>query len=367
MGDNPQFLRRKPRPSRGGRVRRTTLAFALACTAVLALGVTACGDDDDDGDGGNGGGGEVREVDVTFPFQDSIVWAGFEIARDPGGIYESEYGLRPSLVATEGSSFVIQQLIAGQIDYGVTGTPETIIANAQGHDLVGIANVESDVFTIVATPESGITSIADLEGGSLGVTDLGGGEIPLVNAVLADHDLEPDQDVELKVLGPGGPAAAKAIQDGEVDAYAAAINDLAGIEATGITFEPILEEKFQDLPNDEMVVRREVLDDEDKLQEVLDIMAGMYEGTIFGEQNPEEGLAIICELVPADCQDMDVAQGFYDATLDISIDEARSGGEHNYDKLTIVRDAIAAVDNPEAADIDVEEVFPNDYSEELTP
>jgi NitT/TauT family transport system substrate-binding protein len=262
---------------------------------------------------------------------------------------------------------VVQQLIAGQIDFGITGTPETIIANAQGHDLVGIANVESDVFTIVATPESGLKSIDDLEGGTLGITDVGGGEIPLVNAVLEDHGFTPDEDVELKVIGPGGPAAAKAIQDGEVDAYAAAINDLAGIEVTGLEFVPILEEKFQGLPNDEMVVRRELLDDEEGLQTVLDIMKGMYEGTVFAEENPDEALSIICELVPADCQDMEVAQGFFDATLDISIDEARAGGEHNYEKLEIVRDSIAVVDNPAAADVNLEEVFPNTYSEELKP
>jgi len=345
------------------RVRRTRFVFAVACVGVLALIGAGCGDDDGDG----GGDGAPKSVEVTFPFQDSIVWAGFEVARDPGGIYESDYNLKPSLVATEGSSFVIQQLIAGQIDYGITGTPETIIANAQGHDLVGIANVESDVFTIVATPDSGVKSIDDLEGGSLGVTDLGGGEIPLVNAVLAEHGLTPDENIELKVIGPGGPAAAKAIEDGDVDAYAAAINDLAGIESTGIEFVPILEEKFQDLPNDEMVVRREVLEDDAKLQEVLDIMAGMYKGTVFAEENPDDALAIICELVPADCQDMAVAQGFFDATLDISIDEARAGGEHNYDKLTLVRDAIAVVDNPEAANVNLEEVFPNTYSEQLTP
>ena len=356
MEEAPGFL---------SRVRRTRFVFAIACVGALALIAAGCGDDDDGDSGGDGG--PPKAVDVTFPFQDSIVWAGFEVARDPGGIYESDYNLKPKLIATEGGSFVVQQLIAGQIDYGITGTPETIIANAQGHDLVGIANVESDVFTIVSTPDSGIETIDDLEGGSIGVTDLGGGEIPLVNAVLAEHGLEPDENIDLKVIGPGGPAAAKAIEDGDVDAYAAAINDLAGIESTGIEFVPILEEKFQNLPNDEMVVRREVLDDEEKLQEVLDIMAGMYKGTVFAEENPDEALSIICELVPADCQDMAVAQGFFDATLEISIDEARNGGEHNYDKLALVRDAIAAVDNPDATSVNLEEVFPNTYSEELTP
>jgi NitT/TauT family transport system substrate-binding protein len=364
MGASAEIRRRRLSRIREGPFRRSRLAFALVCLATVALVVAGCGGDDDD-DGGGGGG--VESFQVTFPFQDSIVWPGYEIARNPGGIYESDYGIKPETVATEGSSYVIQQLIAGRIDFGITGTPETIIANAEGHDLVGIANIESDVFTIVATPESGTKSIDDLEGGTLGITDVGGGEIPLVNAVLADHGLKPDEDVELKVIGPGGPAAAKAIEDGEVDAYAAAVNDLAGIEATGIQFVPILEPKFQDLPNDEMVVTRELLNDQEKLQPVLDLMKGWYQGTVFGEQNPEEGLSMICKLVPADCQDMEVAKGFYDASIDIGIDEARRGGAHNYDKLTLVRDAIASVDNPDASSVNLQQVFPNTYSQQLTP
>ncbi|MCE3266901.1 MAG: transporter substrate-binding protein [Solirubrobacterales bacterium] len=348
------------------RIRRHRGLFAIACLAVVALIAVGCGDDDDD-DGGGGDSGSPESVEVTFPFQDSIVWAGYEIARDPGGIYETDYNLKPETVATEGGSFVVQQLIAGQIDYGITGTPETMIAAAQGHELVGIATIDSDIFTVVTTPDSGVSSIEDLEGQSLGVTDLGGGEIPLVNAVLDDAGLTPDENVELKVIGPGGPASAKAIQDGEVQAYAAAINDLAGIEATGVEFEPILDEKFQNLPNDQMVVRKELLEDEESLQTVLDVTKGMFEGTVFGQENPEEGLAIICELVPADCADMDVAQGFYDATLEGSIEQAKSGGAPDYDKLTTVRDAIAAADNPAAADINLEEVFPDTYSEDLTP
>ena len=116
-----------------------------------------------------------------------------------------------------------------------------------------------------------------------------------------------------------------------------------------------------------MVVRSEVLDDEETLQTVLDVTKGMFQGTVFAEENPEDALAIICELVPADCADEAVAQGFFDATLEGSIEQARAGGAPDYDKLTTVRDAIAVADNPAAADINLEEVFPDTYSEDLTP
>jgi len=344
--------------------------WVLVALAVLIVGVVAagCGGDDDTTSGGSDTGGgntataEVQDVELTLPFQDSIVWAGYEIARDR--FYEP-LGLNVSTNAAEGGSFVIQQLIAGNLDYAVTGTPETIIAAAEGHELVGIANIDSDVFTIAATPDSGVKSVEELKGEALGVTDIGGGEIPLVNAVLASAGLVPNEDVELVVVGPGGPAAARALQTGQVAAYAGAINDFAGIEATGVEFQPILDEEFTNLPNDELVVRREVLDDPETLATVLKIAQGWFEGTLFGNENPDEGLEIVCQMVPEDCRDMDVAQGFFDKTIEIELAPAESGGAHDYAKLKTVVDSIAVKDAPAAANIDLEEVFPNEYAEQI--
>ena len=70
-------------------------------------------------------------------------------------------------------------------------------------ELIGIASLFSDVFTIAVTPESGVTSLEDLDGEALGVTDLGGGEMPLVRAALDSVGLSFDDDVELTVIGAG--------------------------------------------------------------------------------------------------------------------------------------------------------------------
>ena len=98
----------------------------------------------------------------------------------------------------------------------------------------GLSTYYHNVFTVVATTESGTKSIEDLRGKAIGVTDLGGGEIPLVNAVLADAGLEPGKDVELKVVGPGGATAFRALKDGEVAAFGGAINDLVPLESQGL-------------------------------------------------------------------------------------------------------------------------------------
>jgi NitT/TauT family transport system substrate-binding protein len=343
--------------------------FGLVCVAVVALAAAGCGGDDDDDGDGNGGGeaAEVEEFPVVFPFQDSIIWSGYEIARGPDGPMEVDAGLAPETQATEGNSFTIQQLISGRVDYAITGAPEIFVANARGNEIIGLSTYYDNVFTVVATTDSGVNSIEDLEGQSLGVTDLGGGEIPLVNAVLADAGFEPDEDVQLEVVGPGGATAFRALRDGDVAGFAGAINDLVPLESQGLRFNVILPEDFNNLPSDYLAVRPEVLEDEELMDKLIAFQKAWFTGVLYGEQYPEDGLARICELVPEDCQDPEFAQGFYEAAIGIAIDESRVGGCPDYDALTTVRDAVAAVDAPEASDINPEDIFPADVCEEMVP
>lgn len=349
--------------TRGSPRTRLTLAFAIACVGMLGI-AAGCGGDDDGDDGG--AEGPPRELDVMLPFQDSIVWSGYEIARGPDGIYEDEYNITTETTPTEGSG-QIQQLVGRKRDFAVTTVPETIIANARGNELIMIGSILTGVFTIAATDESGTETLEDLDGKALGITDAGGGEVPLVRAALESVGLEADQDVELKVVGPGGAAAFKALESGEVAAFAGAVNDLVPLEQEGLRFVEIVSDEFTGLPDNVMTVVPELLEDEEGLQEVKDLMKGWYEGVVFGEQNPEEGLARICELVPEDCQDPTFAQGFYEKAIEISIEEARSGGCPDYEGLETVRDSIAIVDAPAAVDLNMEEIFPDDICDDLVP
>jgi NitT/TauT family transport system substrate-binding protein len=340
---------------------------------IGAIGLIAagCGGDDDSTSADTGeetteAPTTVSPITVTLPFQDSIVWMGYEISKGTDGPFEVNYGLEAETEATEGNSFTVQQLIAGNVDFAITGSVETMIANSRGNELLGIGAIQSDVFTIAATTDSGTTSIEDLKGQALGVTDLGGGEIPLVKAAIAGAGLS-EKDVELQVIGAGGAAAKKALENGDVAAAAGAINDFVPLEDAGLEFVQIVGDDFSGLPNDYMVIRPELEDDADGIQNVVNLMKGWYEGTVYGEQFPDDALARICVEVPEDCQDQAFAQGFYDASLAISIDEAKACGAPDIPKLETARDAIAAVDVPEAADVDVAAIFPDTYSDQMCP
>jgi NitT/TauT family transport system substrate-binding protein len=341
---------------RGLRGRRALLA--LVCVGALAIVGAGCGDDDDDGGSTTGGGGGGTEnVTLTLPYQDSIVWLGYEVARDQ---FYPELGVNPETQALDGSSLVTQQLIAGQLDYGVTSAAELIIANSQGHELVSFASMDQDIFTIESLPDSDVKSMEDLEGKALGVTDLAGGEIPLVRGALKEAGLVEGEDVELKVVGPGGPAAVRALQDGEIAAYAGATNDFAALQTEGIQTESILSEEFSGLPSDQLAARADALEDPATVELLTKIAAGWFDGALYGQANPEEGLRIACGYAPAECEDQASAKVFFDITLAASVPAAQAAGGHELSKYETIAGTLTE-EAPDAESVDLESVFTNEY------
>ncbi len=338
----------------------------LAVMAMLSLAVfvAACGDDESGGGGGGEGSGELTKVEFLLPYQDSISFLGLLIAKD--GCFEEE-GLDVKTVPSNGSDYVVQQLIAGNVKFGQTGADNILIANATGRPVRGIAQVGGrGIFTIVVPADSDIQTVEDLEGKKLGVTDLGGGEIPLVKASIADAGLEEGENVELAVVGEGGPAALNALQNGEIAAFAGANNDVAGMIAAGLEPREIVADKFQTVPTTEVALMEETLQNEADRDIAIKIAKCYRQGSEFAVENPDEALEIACEQVPEECEDKKVRDAFMESVLESY--EVPEGAEHYTDhepkeSYDLVQTTLAADDISEPQDI--EEVFPDDYREEI--
>jgi len=335
--------------------------FALAAVAV------ACGDDEEEGAGGGGaasGGGELQKVQYMLPYQDSISFIGLLIAKD--GCFEEE-GLEVETLPSDGSDYVVQQLIAGNVKFGQTGADNILIANATGRPVRGIAQVGGrGIFSIVVPDDSDVQSVADLRGKKLGVTDLGGGEIPLVKASIADAGLTEGDDVELAVVGEGGPAALNALQSGEVAAFAGANNDIAGMIAAGLKPRNIVAEKFRTVPTTEVAVMEETLQNPEDREIAIKIARCYRKGAEFAVENRDEALAIACEQVPEECEDEAVRDAFMDAVVDAYA--VPEGAEHYTDHVPkesydLVQTTLAAEEIAEPQDL--ETVFPDEYADEI--
>jgi NitT/TauT family transport system substrate-binding protein len=341
------------------------IALALAALMIVAAG---CGGSDDGGGGGSastGASGEqaggTKQVTFLLPFRESIAFIGLVVAQDR---FYKQLGLDVKTPATDGDSFVSQQLVAGREKFGLTGAPEVMIANTKNQDLVSIANVNRNIFTMVAPEGSGVTSVQDLRGKSLGVTDLGGGEMPLVKGVLADAGLKENEDVKLTVVGEGGPAVASALKRGRIQAFAGAINDVAAIQASGAvaSLTPILPEKFSDLPSNVIVAKKSTLDNPEDRDTAIKLAKGWRMGTEFAVENPQQALDIACKRIPEDCQNMKVAQAYLDVAVAAEKPPGQ-WGEHDQDKNTTVKDSIAAAQIE--GDVDLAAAFSTDYIDEI--
>ncbi|MFT4265480.1 MAG: ABC transporter substrate-binding protein [Nocardioides sp.] len=329
--------------------------IAAAAVAVISMtSLAACGGTSDSSEGKAGDG----SVSVMFPFPDSIIWTGYEVARS--SIYP-ELGLEPTTVAGSGNSSTIQQLAAGKIPFAVSGAAELITAASQGRDLVGIANLNADLFSIRAMAGSGVASVEDLKGKNLGVPSMSDGVIPLVKAALANAGLEENDDVKLVVVGDAGPAVAQALKSHKIDALAGAVPDVAAMAASGVELTPILSDEFSNIPSNELVVTRKTLDDPEALQQAIDFAAGWFAGVLAAEKDPTGSLEGICELVPSNCEDEETARSLFDAAVEIQTGPAEAAGRHDLAKFETVRDMILGDTVPDAGKVDLEKVFTNDY------
>lgn len=345
----------------------TSRLRVLALVALLAMMLVAgCGGDDESDTGDvDAGATELQDVTMIIPFPPSIALLGHLMASEQG-YFEDEGINLVTEVASEGSGQVNQLIIAGREKFGRSGPDLTMIANAEGHDLRMIATFARGLFTIEAPVESGVTSIEDLAGKSLGVTDLAGGEIGLVEQALADAGLSTEDDVELKVVGPGGPAAFRALETGEIAAYAGATNDFAAMEAQGLDSVSIVPENLQGLPSNGFVLTQETLDNEEDRDVAIRIVRAWLKGDLFARENPEEALEIACGAVPEECTDMDNARAFLDRSLEVATppDGELLGSNRPLDGLETIQSALLSGGDMDE-EVDLETVFPDTYTEEI--
>lgn len=341
----------------------------LVCAAglmLVGLFIAACGGDSDstsaaaDSEGASAAE-TTDQVTLVGPAPETMALPSISIALER---FFPELGLDVELVGTNGNSFVIQQLASGGEDYGVAGAPELMAAASKGEDLTSVASLDQNVFTVVAPEESEINSIDELDSGVLGITNRGGGEVPLAEAVLKGSDLS--GSVELRVVGDAGPTVANALKNGTIDAFATGFNDVAVLEAgaANLSLKQILPDEFKDLPSNQLIVRSGLLEDEAGQDVAIRLAQGLRLAYEFALENPDEAYEIVCKRVPSDCTDEAASKALFEAAMGTQeLPAGMEWGFHDYEKLQVVQEAVADV-APDA-DIDLEQLFPNTYIDQI--
>jgi len=303
--------------------RRRTFAQVTGLLLALAILAAGCGDDgaaDGDGDGD----GELRPFTMMFPVQDPIQFYPWYLAEELG--YLEEEGLDVTLEAADGSSGAIQQLIAGNADAALPAPGAFLTGVASGQPLKWIYSLQySNIFTLVARADAGISSVADLSGKRVGVSELSGGEVPLVRAVLRDAGLSEGQDVELVPVGEGSALTIEALESGQVDAYSSSVFDIAAIEAAGVELSVILPEDAAGYPADGVVTSEETLSS--RHDDLVGFLRAASKAIVFAAANPEAALEILAEVAPEAFEDEDLARRFFEVSTNLTTPPAELSGQ----------------------------------------
>jgi NitT/TauT family transport system substrate-binding protein len=290
---------------------RTMAAIGFA--ALLAGVATGCGGDDEGGDAG----ADARQRDrVNFmqPLPKSLAFYPLIVGEELG--YFADEGVEVALTVAEGSGGVGLQIGTGRVDIGSAPAPDVLAGLVEGQDWKVVYNYyQGNVFSINVPEDSEIQSVEDLEGKNLGITSQSGGEVGLVAAALNSANLEQDKDVKITVVGEGGPQVARALEDGTIDAFAGAIQDIPALEAAGLALRDITPAQFQPLPSAPLFMRADRFADEEIRDRILRFLRAWAKSTYVGMINSDAVFEMGKKAVPEETANEDFARAFLELAI----------------------------------------------------
>lgn len=304
--------------------RRTSLSRLVkpvALVAVAAIVLAACG-----GDGGapTGGGtsptAKPEPVAVKFylPFLRSIAFWPVHVAEELG--YFEEEGLIVKSEATDGSSFVVQQVSAGNAEFGIATSDPVLLGYEANQTFKSIYEfLTANVFDLYVLDSSPVQQISDFKGKVVAVKDLSGGEVPGLNVLLEKGGLKPGSDVKLQPVGENAAVQAQALIGGKVHGFMVSWNSVVGLESA------LQEQNIQlrcltcgaqtSLGSEVVIASQQVLDDHPEW--VIGVGRALAKATLFGQTNPEAALGIMKKVNPEEQTDADFAKAYFTKSLDV--------------------------------------------------
>jgi NitT/TauT family transport system substrate-binding protein len=291
---------------------RTRLKLGAGLLA-FALVAAACGGDDGPAvaSGGCAVDGELRDTTFLLPFPFAVPFYPIFVAEGLG-YYEAE-GIDVDIQFADGSASVVQQVVANNVEFGLSDPGPIVDAIALGEDLSTVFVLQNRLIYALVTPEgSSFTSIDSFRGETLGVSEATAGEVPFFEGLLAANGVDPDTDVEIIETGAGGTTAA-AFDSERVVAY---FSDYFNVIELG--FEMGLTEfdlgEFGLLHGASIVVQQDLIDDDADL--ITCLLRPIARAAEYSHAEPRAALDAIASAFPDQVSD---PEGFDRLALDESI------------------------------------------------
>jgi len=181
----------------------------MGLLVALALVAAACGSDSapEAASGGCAVDGELRETTILLPFPFATPFYPIFVAESLG-YYEDE-GLKVNIEFADGSASVTQQVVANNVEFGLSDPGPIVDAVALGEELKVVYVLQNRLIYALVTPEgSTFTSFDSFKGQTLGVSEATAGEVPFFEGLLAANGIDPEVDVDIIETGAGATTAA---------------------------------------------------------------------------------------------------------------------------------------------------------------
>ena len=254
---------------------------------------------------------EPVALTVGLGFIPSVQFAPFYLADQAG--YYREAGL--DVTFRHGTDYDVVALVGqGELDAGLADGTSVIPAVSQGIPIKYVATIYGRFPSIVfAKASSGIRTAADLAGKKVGIPGRFGSSWIMLQALLADADLTPD-DVEIVEYPDFGQGAA--VTQGAVDAATGfANNEPVQLELTGEEVTVLRVDDVVPLPGNGLIVGTSTLESKS------DAIAGFIAATLRAMEeiarNPDVGLDAAITAVPELASAREVQAAILDATIDV--------------------------------------------------
>lgn len=189
---------------------------ALACGAVLTLGIAACGGSSSSSSStasGNSGASALEETHLTVGALPVADVAGLYIAIKEG--YFKQAGLTVTPVAVDQSTNAIPDMVRGTVDIMAGANYVSFFQAEASHTvsfkiLADATHCQSDTFNVLALPKSGITSAKSLQGKTVATNLLNNVQTLTLNDVLKANGVNPSTVHYVAIPFPDMIAALKA-------------------------------------------------------------------------------------------------------------------------------------------------------------
>lgn len=330
-------------------------SLAVASSVLTSAALVACSSDNSAEPAPDEGG--MTSVDMVLPATLGIDWAAFLVATDR---FWPEMGLDVSGIGTDGSSNVVQQIVAGNADYGAASAQAVYGGALEGAPITAIAMLTHGDVAMLSVPaeNSEIETAADLQGKAIGVTSATDGAIPIVAAVMNSVGVT---EWDEPIVGGGGAAVVNAFETDQIQAYAHGGGDMAAMEmGAGMDLRSIMPADFANLPGNMMVVPDSLLDDPAKTEIAIKLASGWLQAADWIMTNQAEAVEIVCQQAPEGCTDPETASYSVDLAAEGTEPIGDRWGYIDQESTTTLLDAVYGT-----MEVPFDEVFTNEYIDRI--